>query len=307
MRRGLGLVLIGLGVAFLVLAPMVRWYVVPRVAVAPLDLDPKNTSDSAGTVATVIDLAAGGTESHDVALLSTRRTKADVVASEQAGGNIGVYDSLSTVSLASNPSGTPFLPTDVERYAFDRTTSVMVATAGANVGGTPITDAMIGTDTIMPLKMPFFSEKRTYSVFDSTLMKGAPADFVGEDTVNGLATYKYEQKIEPVQVGEQAGQPLWYQNDQVIWVEPVTGQIVNGYQQVKQWLKNADGSAGTVLIDGKIGFTDQEVADSVAQASANSSKLNFVANILPVLSLVLGVVVLVVGLLLVRRPDGLDG
>ena len=303
MRRGIGLVLIGLGVALLVLAPMVRFYAVPKLSVAPLDLDPNKTSDSAGTVATVVDLPTG-TEKQNVELKSTRRTKADVAASEQAGDNIGVYDSFSWISLASDSTNQPYLPASPERYAFDRTTSVMVATAGANVGGTPITEAMIGNDTIMPLKMPFNSEKKTYNVFDTSIMKGAPADFVDEEAVQGLNTYKYEQKIPATQIGTQGDAAVWYQNDTVMYVEPITGQVVNGYSVAKQWLKNADGTDGLVLLDGKIGFTDQEVTDSVNEAKTNSSKLSMVSNVLPVASLLLGILALVGGILLVRRPGG---
>jgi hypothetical protein len=303
MRRGIGLVLIGLGVALLVLAPMVKFYAVPKLSVAPLDLDPNNTSNSSGTVATVVDLPTG-TEKQNVELNSTRRTKADVAASEQAGDNVGVYDSFSWISLASDPTNQPYLPASPERFAFDRTTSVMVATAGANVGGTPITEAMIGSDTIMPLKMPFNCEKKTYNVFDTSIMKGAPADFVDEESVQGLNTYKYEQKIPATQIGTQGDAAVWYQNDTVMWVEPLTGQIVNGYSIAKQWLKNADGTDGLVLLDGKIGFTDQEVTDSVNEAKTNSSKLSMVSNVLPVGSLVVGILALVGGILLVRRPDG---
>jgi hypothetical protein len=94
-----------------------------------------------------------------------------------------------------------------------------------------------------------------------------------------------------------------YQNDTLFWVEPLTGQVVNGYSVAKQWLKNADGTDGLVLLDGKIGFTEQEVTDSVNEAKTNSAKLNMVSNVLPVASLLLGVVALVVGILLLRRPS----
>jgi len=302
MRRGLGLALIGLGVALMVLAPMLKFYAVPRLAVAPLDLDPKNTSDSSGTVATVVDLATG-TEKTNVDLLSTRRTTADVAASQQAGGNIGVYDSLSVISLKSDPANKPYLPASPERYAFDRTTTVLVASSGTNVGGVPITADMIGTDTIMPLKMPFFAEKKTYNVFDSSLMKGAPAAFVDEESVQGLDVYKWEQKIPATQIGKQGDQPIFYQNDTVIIADPVTGQVVNGWSVVKQWLKNTDGTDGLVLLDGKIGFTDKEISDSVGEAKTNAGKLSLVANVLPVVCLVLGLVLLVPGLLLMRRPQ----
>ena len=54
-----------------------------------------------------------------------RGTTADVTASEQAGGNIAVYDCLSVVSLASDSTGEPFLPATPERYAFDCTTDIL--------------------------------------------------------------------------------------------------------------------------------------------------------------------------------------
>ena len=306
MRRVFGLILIGLGTALLVLAPMVKYYAVPRLTVAPLDLDVKDTSNSSGTATTVADLATG-VEKQDVPLVAVRRTTADVAASQQAaqqtGTNSGVYDSLQVVSLASETTGKPYLPATVERYAFDRTTSVMQAVAGANVGGVPITDAMVQGGVIMPLKMPFNTEKKTYSVFDSTLMKGVDTTFVGEETVQGLSTYKFTSTVPATKSGMQGTAEVWYQDDQTMWVEPSTGQIVNGTNKVKQWLKNADGTDGLVVIDGTLGFTDEEVASSVDSAKTNSSKLNLVSNVLPVVSLVLGAVALLGGILLLRRRD----
>lgn len=304
MRRVVGLILIGLGAALLVLAPMLKYYAVPKLAVAPLDLNPKDTSNSAGTVTTVADLATG-TEKQNVPLVAVRRTSADVSASQQAGGNTGVYDTLQVVSQASDSSGKPYLPASIERYAFDRTTSVMLATAGANVDGTQITEEMIGTDTIMPLKMPFWTEQKTYKVFDSSLMKGVDTTFVAEEQVQGLTTYKFTSKVDAVKTGNQGDAEVWYQDEQTIWVEPTTGQVVNGTNTQKTWLKNADGTDGLVIIDGTLGFTDQEVTDSVNQAKDNSAKLNLVNNTLPLVSLVLGAIALIAGILLVRRSgDG---
>jgi hypothetical protein len=159
---------------------------------------------------------------------------------------------------------------------------------------------MIGNDTLMPLKFPFSSQKQTYNVFDSSIMKGAPADYLGEEAVQGLNTYKYEQKIPDSKIGMQGDAEIHYQNDTFFWVEPLTGQVVNGYSVAKQWLKNADGTDGLVLLDGKIGFTDQEVTSSVNDAKTNSSKLNMVSNVLPVASLILGILALVGGVLLLR-------
>ncbi|HET7899913.1 MAG TPA: DUF3068 domain-containing protein [Candidatus Nanopelagicales bacterium] len=303
MRRGWGLALIGLGVLFLALAPLLKFYAVPRLAVAPLNLDFKgDPSVASGTVAQVADLPTG-TQRSDVPLVAVRHTGADVAASEQLGGNAGVYFSTQVVSEASDSQGLPYLPVSPERYAFDRTTDVMLAEADANVDGVKITPEMIAGDALMPLKMPFFTEKKTYNVFDSTLMKGVATEFVAEEQVQGLTTYHFRSHVDAVQYATQGTQTLWYQNTTDSWVEPMTGQVVNGASDTKQWLKNADGTDSLVLVDGTLAFTDQNVTDSVNQAKENSAKINLISNVAPVVLLVLGLIALVVGILLLRRDD----
>ena len=312
MRRGLGLVLIGLGVALLVLAPMLKFYAVPKLAVAPLDLDPSSPSRNAGVAVKLLDIATL-TERTNVPLTSLRYTKADVAASQAAGGNIGVYESFSRVNDAD---GT-LVTAGTERYAFDRTTNILNTGSGANIDGTPMTEEMIANDAIMPLKLPFFVDKNaTYNYFDTSLLKGAPVSFVEETTIDGLTVYKFEGKIEPTQIGEQEGvaalvgsddpnfaAPRFYSNLRTLYVEPLTGQVVDGAEDQLQTLRGPDGTDKITIIQGKLGFTDEEKAESVAEAKENSSKLKLVSQTLPVVSLVLGLVLLVIGILLARRTD----
>lgn len=296
MRRIIGLILVGLGVAAFALGLTVQSYALPQLSVAPLDLDPKDTSNSSGTVALVADLPTG-TQKENVALVGTRRTTADVAASQQAGGNIGVYETIQVVSLASDSSGQPYLPTGVDRYAFDRTTSYMVATAGANVDGTQITEAMVGTDTVMPLKFPFNTQQQTYKVFDTSLMTGVDTQFVDAEEIDGLQVYKFQSTVPATKIGMQGDAELWYQNTSILYVEPTTGQIVDGSSQQKNWLKNPDGTDGLVIIDGTLSQTDQEVADSVAAAKANASKLAMLKS-LPMILFGIGAIALVIGIVL---------
>jgi hypothetical protein len=312
MRRGLGLVLIGLGVALLVLAPMLKFYAVPKLAVAPLDLDPSSPSRNAGVAVKLLDIATF-TERTNVPLTSLRYTKADVAASQAAGGNIGVYESFSRVNDAD---GT-LVTAGTERYAFDRTTNILNTGSGANIDGTPMTEEMIANDAIMPLKLPFFVDKNaTYNYFDTSLLKGAPVAFVEETTIDGLTVYKFEGKIEPTQIGEQEGiaalvgsddpefkAPRYYSNLRTLYVEPLTGQVVNGIEDQLQTLRGPDGTDQITIIEGVIGFTDEEIAESVAEAKDNSAKIKLVAQTLPLVSLVLGLVLLVVGILLARTRD----
>ena len=314
MRRGIGLVLIALGVALLVLAPMVKFYAVPKLAVAPLDLDPAEPSLNTGVAEILLDISTL-TELTNVPVTSTRFTTADVEASKAAGGNIGVYETFSRVN---REDGT-LVTAGTQRYAFDRTTNIMTTGSNSNIDGEPITDAMIADDAIMPLKLPFFVDKNaTYNYFDTSLLKGYPLTFIEETQIDGLTVYRFESAIEPTQIGEQEGlgerlggaadfvAPRYYTNNRVIFVEPLTGQVVDGYEDQLQTFRGPDGTDKITVIKAKIGFTEENKAAAVAEAKTNSQVLGIVANTLPVVSAVVGLILLVIGILLIRRPDGAD-
>jgi len=316
MRRGIGLVLIALGVALLVLAPMVKFYAVPKLAVAPMDLDPKKPSENVGVAEKLLDISTL-TELTNVPVTSTRYTTADVAAAAAAGGNTGVYETFSRVNRETDGE---LVTASTQRYAFDRTTNVMQTGSNANIDGEPITDAMIAGDAIMPLKLPFFVDKNaTYNYFDTSLLKGYPLTFVEETQIDGLTVYRFESTIEPTQIGEQEGladkvgstdpnykAPRYYTNVRVVFAEPLTGQIVDGYEDQLQTFRGPDGTDKITIIKAKIGFTPENKAAAVEEAKANSAKLGLVANTIPVVSAVVGLVLLVIGILLARRPEGSD-
>lgn len=310
MRRGVGLVLIGLGVAMLVLSPLLRFYALPRLAVAPLNLDVADTSDSEGVAELLFDPATL-TERTNVRVTSTRYTQADVAATQQAGGNLAVYDSFSRV----NDEATGALVTaGTERYAFDRTTSILVLGSGSNVDGVELTEANIADDAIMPLKLPFFVDKAaTYNYYDTSLGTGFPLTFVAEEDLQGLTVYKFESVIPATQIGEQEGvasivgaeddpdfvAPRYYANHRELWVDPTTGQIVNGSEDQLQTFRGPDGTDQVTVIKAKIGYTQANIDEAVAQAKSNSSKLNLIGSTLPIVLVVLGLVLLGLGVFLV--------
>lgn len=316
MRRGVGLVLIGLGVAMVVLSPLLRFYALPRLAVAPLNLDLADTSDSEGLAEQLFDPATLS-ERTNVQVTSTRYTQADVAATQQAGDNIAVYDSFSRVNDAGSGA---LISAGTERYAFDRATSVLVTGSGSNIDGAPITEANIADDAIMPLKLPFFVDKgATYNYYDTSLGKGYPLTFVDEEDLQGLTVYKFESVIPATQIGEQEGvasivgaqdnpafvAPRFYANHRELWVDPTTGQIVNGSEDQLQTLRGPDGTDKITVIKAKIGYTQDNIDKSVAQAKSNSSKLNLIRNTLPLVLLLLGLVLVAIGIVLLvgRRGD----
>ncbi len=322
MRRVFGLVLLGLGIFLLALAPLIKYVAVPKLAVAPMNLDPESPSRSSGIAVKLLDFETL-TERENVPLTSLRFTKADDVAAAAAGGNTAVYDSFSRVNDADGL----LITAGTERYTFERTNNLLVIPSTCDPAATPVSNTCsvvdevpltaenIADDAIMPLKLPFFVDKtKAYNYYDTTLGKGYPVTFTEETSIDGLTVYMYEATIEPVQIGvvkgagslvgsTEADAPRYYANHRVVWVEPLTGQVVNGFEDQKQTLRGPDGSDKITIIEGKIGFTDEEVAESVSEAKTNSAKLKLLNSTLPMACLILGLAALTVSLLLLRRRD----
>ncbi len=317
MRRVIGLIMVGLGAFLVALALLVKFVAVPQLTVAPLDLDVNDPSLNEGVASELLDIAAlaGGGDPFltDVALTSTRYTKADVAATEAAGDNKGVYETFSRVNRVE---GDVLVTAGTQRYEFDRTTSVLSLGSGANIDGEPMTEDMIGGDAILPLKFPFFVQQTTYNYFDTSLLRGTPVEFVEETQIDGLTVYKFVGTVEPTQIGIQSvpgslvgsdeaafEAPRFYTNTRELYVEPFTGQIVNGSEDQLQTLRGPDGTDAVTIIKGKLGFAPEEVDAAVDAAKENSSLVKTVSQTVPLVGVILGVVLLVVGLLLARRPS----
>jgi hypothetical protein len=307
---------LGLGVFLLVLAPLSRWYVYPRVAVAPLECtgtsaicqDRVLLSPDQGLATTLFDPATL-TERSNVPLTGMERVRPDVTASSGP-DNRTVWDESQTVSDAG--TGTLINATTM-RIPFNGHTSQMINCCDANTNGTAITDF----SGINPLKFGFGTEQKTYQYFDKTVGKALPMEFKGVETIDGVECYRFEQDIQPTQIGtlEVPGNlvgtsaasyqaPEYYANVRTVWVEPVTGVIVKGSEQQKQTLRGPDGADHVTLIEGSIGFTDENVRLNAKLASDGKTQLNLVRNTIPIVGLIAGLVIGGLGLWLIlgARP-----
>lgn len=304
MRRAIGIVLVVLGVGLVAFAGLARYVISPSLSVAPLDLDPNQPSENSGTATMFFDFGTL-TAKTDVPVFSNRFTKALTEESAQLGGNVGVYRSFTSVVDGNDEILTPV--DAPATYAFDRTTSVLQA-EGSTVGGTALTADEVAGDALMPLKFPFWVQQKSYSYFDDSIRRGMQMDFVGTEDVQGLQTYRFEGTVEPTQVGESAdaaalmpgapagfAAPIIYSVQRTLWVDPTTGRIVNGVDKTRQVLRGPDGSDAIVAFDGSVGYTEQNVTDSVAAAKSDASKLQLITTTLPLVALVVGLVLAVVG------------
>jgi hypothetical protein len=315
MRRVIGYVLTGVGVFLLVLAPLVHFYVAPRLAVAPLRCTGSDLCDNGVTISPSRGVASQLfdpgtlTTRTAVAVTNTQRIRPDVAASQGA-NNRTVYESFSEVVDSSGA----LVDASNERIPFDGHTSQMINCCNANENGTAISDF----SGINPFKFPFGTEKKTYQYFDGTLAKALPMVFKDVEKIQGLEVYKFEQDIPATQYaelevpGSLVGQPdvpavkapRFYSNTRTVWVEPTTGAVVKGQEVQKQYLAKADGSEGLVLIDATLSFTQQNIDASVKTAKDGASKLNLISKTIPLVSLLLGLVLLGLGLWLALGSGG---
>lgn len=313
MRRGVGIVLIGLGVFLVVLAALLRFTVVPAIAKAPLspgeDTGGVTQTDQNGVAAVLLDPATL-TERTDVPLTATRFTRGDVPASqtsEALADDLAIYESF--IRTEDN-TGTVVTASTI-RVAFDRVTSELSNCCGANYDGQEIEFAGIN-----PLKFPMFTEPKEYLYFDATLEEAVPIQYVGTEDLEGLSVYRFEQTIEARQIGtlevpgDLVGFPLptfvaprYYANERTLWVEPTTGAIVKGEERQVQTLRGPDGTDKVTVIDAVVGTSASEVSEGVSTASSLASQIRLFNDTLPLIGGIVGIVLLVVGIILVAiRP-----
>lgn len=317
MKQVVAIVLIGVGVLLALVAPGLKWFIAPQLAVAPLSCDPGPLCDdgvtispSTGLATTLFDPATLSPRS-SVQLQQIRRVRPDQAASTGADHRT-VYDSFQNVT---DPDGVT-VDAGTERIAFDGSSSVMIDCCGANENGVPITDFT----GLNPYKFPFGTKKQTYQYFDGTLNKPLPAEYVGTEQLQGLTVYKFVQTIPATKYaelevpGDLVGQPdvasvtapRFYQNVRTMWVEPVTGAIVNGQEVQKQFLAGADGTTeAMVILDGTLAFTELNVSESVKQAADGKKQLDLIQKTIPLVLLVVGLILVAGGFfLLLRKDDG---
>jgi len=302
MRRRVGLVLAGLGTCLIVFAVLMPTWVSSRVLKFPLNeyatatLTASNASYFSPTKLT---------EMTGVTMEATYTIKGNAAAgsSSTAVWNQFIYVYDQTDKL-------PF-QTLTRTFAFDRRTAQLVNCCGANVNG----DSSVEQTGVVGYVFPIGTQKQTYDVFDTNLNKPMPFTYAGTDTVNGIQAYRFTENVSPVQNGTQVvpgslvGQsqasvilPQYYEMHLTYWIDPDTGALLNATENEKLTLRNSQGAQALLLLNANLAMTPASVNGLVALDNSQRSKMSLVTTILPLVTGIAGIVLLIVGILLARRP-----
>ena len=242
MHPGRRLALLVCGCFALVLAALLPGYVYPRLAVLPGD--PGQAQVQRGSGATVLvpdlDAPAGARVVRDVDVeVTTFVSEAPV---DRPDGTV-VWD----LSTETSVGGHGLLDARVERVSLDARNAEPVnccgdrlATEHADPGGRPIYHEGLVT-------FPFDVSRRDYPVWDVQLGRARTARYVGEETVDGVRTYRFQAHtpFEDIGTRELPGGLFdvdapavtaveQYADTRTYWVEPQTGAVVDLHEVLHQ-------------------------------------------------------------------------
>jgi hypothetical protein len=299
MARRIGFVLVFVGLFLLFFGLFERVYAYPRLKKAPLDQYSRPVATGTGSYFNRSPDKLR--EITGAQLKNVRTVRGDVAAGSD---EVAVWDSFnSTVDTADQG----VITATQERIALDRVTAQSVQCCGENPRHQGLT-----------LKFPFDTRKTTYQFWDAPAQRALPAAFTREERINGVTVYRFEQRIDQLDIGDQdipgalAGDPdtpsiqtdVVYSNAKTIWVEPATGIIVKAQQDVSQVLRTQGGEEVLTLVDAVLTYDEATVDANADDAASGANQLRLLGTIVPIAALALGLIALAAGLVLLRSPEG---
>jgi Porin PorA len=308
MRRVLGLTLTGLGAFLFVLAVLLRFYLPGQVIKLPLN---------EYVVTTLMGHDVSYFSQKQVAVMTgvTAKATSTIEGDVAAGsGSTAVWDDFTAVEDTTN--GQPIQYTS-QRSAFDRRSGQIVDCCGAYVSVSNV-GTHTGHQSGLAYAWPLGTQKQTYQVFDPFLARPEPFRYEGTATVNGVSTDKFVEHVTNQQFASQTlpGSLVGYPDQPTVmlpeyisetntyFVDPVTGEPVDVNENLTLVLENITGATRLVLFKGDLAATPQSVSGAVGAVNSSHLKIEFIEDIGPLICVLLGVVLLVLGITLIaNQPD----
>lgn len=303
MRRSA--ILVGFGAFFVTMALLLKFYAYDRLAVVPSDLNSQQTLVDPN--ATYFDARTLSFQTGE--LLTKVTAVADQKASDAYGHNTVVIDKW---QITNTPEGWrggnqgTWTPQDAsqERIAINRHTGVPVHCCNESIDGNPVQHEGY------QIKLPFDVDKnKTYTYWDSNQQKAYPLKYEGQESIDGLTTYKYlwttpeavyEKETVPGFVfggakesaGVNADRSI--QTTSTIWVEPQTGVFMKVVQHQQEWV-TAPGKSKVQVLNTTQTMNDATVKSNVNDYKTKAMLLKQLQTTIPWLLGILGVVLIGIG------------
>jgi hypothetical protein len=326
-KRVVGAVLLGTGLVILATGAVSSLVVTPMVAKLPTGGElPTTVLDAPNATfvhAKLVDNAPKVELAHANLRATTTIQPVPAATAAQAGAvpaNAVVWTVAQQVNRTD--TGEPVSGSQT-RIALDRGTGAAVTWGGQCYADQVAQTCQPGavTFTGQLYAFPFNTRKKAYQYFDSTLRTALPIEYQGTETVNGLATYRFTQTVPETRLeldpqllatvlaamapaGGGAPAPsnvsMQYSSTRTLWVEPVTGSIVDYEEKQRRTLALGPGVQFD-LLNATFRYTPETrraVADEAGRGRTIIQTLRWYG---PAGLGGLGLLLVVLGIVLVRR------
>lgn len=297
MRRDIGMVLAGLGAFLIVLAIALPTYIAGHVIKFPLNYYYKATL--VGTNATYFSAS----EVKEVTGANINAIYTIKGLGKQGNSSTAAWQLFTYLYDTGLPRDKQAIEIQNQTVAFDRKNAELRNCCGANFMG-----KTINWTGIVGYVFPMNTQKTTYNVYNTTLMKTVPFTYAGTDNVDGIPTYRFVSTANPVKIGFtplSSTDPEYYGVDQTYYVDPETGALLKVSETQNAYLVNPiTGARTTTLLQVTLAPTAASVQDIVNIDNSGRLKVLLFETVIPIVIGVLGAIFLVLGVLLARRrPD----
>ena len=330
--------ILGLGAALLIAALLLSTYTAGKIKKIPLDIDTTLVSNGTGTA---LDPASLSEQKfvidRDVPLVSQQQVSVETPAN----ADVVTLQVGTTVRRTDKQQDNGLMLAMVDSVTLNRSTAMAVSDdthpGGAVQKPRTIEDTKPPTNIALPheglsYRFPFSTEKKTYPYFDPIAQKAFDANYEGEEDVNGLTTYRFQQNVgydadgklvDPLKYSSlyddaedgvvTARASLWglpgdpdepitmtrfYAAQRTFWVDPVSGTIVKAEERANHYYARDGLKPEFALVDYKVTSTEQTVEEQVAAARDERDRVALWSRILPITFTAAGLVALVAGALL---------
>jgi hypothetical protein len=298
-RKVAGWVVLGLGAFLLMAAALGQFWAPGNAEKTPLDV---NTTTRLSGVAQKLNPATGQVE--DFPVNATSVTKSDTNRSDD-----DVIAFVTTTCLVIDKGDVPdcvdakdpqhrLITASDDTFATDRHDAIAVNDKKYLAADAQPHQGLVN-------KFPFDVQKKTYPYWDGVLDSAVPAKYDGTERLQGLTTYKFDVDVPATPAEVLSGVQGLYTQHKSLWVEPRTGSIVKQTQDESRTLPNGD-----PLLALNLEYQPDTVTKAVHDAGDKASRLRLLTGIIPIVGLVGGLLLLVLGLWLVlgaRRRDADSG
>lgn len=308
MRGVIGVVLAGLGAFLILVAILLPTWVSGQVVKFPL-----NEYETATLTASNASYfsASALAEKTGVSMEATYTIKGDA---SKGNSSTAVWNEYSYVYDRTNHQPVQEMS---RTFAFDRRTGQLVNCCGASLNG----DTSVRQTGLVGYVFPFGTQKQTYQVFDTTLLRPMPFVYSGTTTVEGISAYEFKENVAPVQTGTisvpgsfvgmsaaTVSAPEFNELHLTYYIDPETGALIDVNEHQTTTLRSpVTGAQALVLFDADLTATPASVKQIVALDSSGRNELNLLDTTLPLVFGIVGGVALVAGIFLGRKPrDDMD-